>query len=297
MSIGVIAGSRLAYPVNVWMVAMKMKHGLMTERPDGGSVHGPGHAMAHGGHGGTAHSGPHGHATASEVTTPQLAAMAAFRPGIADRDGDAGEFRQPAAERARRGRDHHAARHDHEPIRRGRHARHVRGSSALPDRRYGSIAAAIRNWRRASKAASRSSISRRPSSAAEYFRTHVDAFAFNGQVPGPRLRFRQGDRVRINVVNRLPDTTTVHWHGLILPNVMDGAAEVTQQPIPNGQLYRYEFTAVQSGTYFYHSHDHVDRQQALGLYGAMIIDPRSRGRRAGRPRNTRCCRNGCCGKD
>ena len=65
----------------------------------------------------------------------------------------------------------------------------------------------------------------------------------------------------------------MHWHGLILPNVMDGAADVTQQPIANGQLYRYEFTAVQSGTYFYHSHDHVDRQQALGLYGAMIIDP------------------------
>ncbi len=102
---------------------------------------------------------------------------------------------------------------------------------------------------------------------------HVDAFAFNGQVPGPRLHFRQGDRVRINVTNKLPDTTTVHWHGLILPNVMDGAARVTQEPIANGELYRYEFTAVQSGTYFYHSHDHGDRQQALGLYGAMIIDP------------------------
>jgi FtsP/CotA-like multicopper oxidase with cupredoxin domain len=102
---------------------------------------------------------------------------------------------------------------------------------------------------------------------------HVDAFAFNGQVPGPRLHFRQGDRVRINVTNKLPDTTTVHWHGLILPNVMDGAARVTQEPIAGGELYRYEFTVVQSGTYFYHSHDHVDRQQALGLYGAMIIDP------------------------
>lgn len=101
----------------------------------------------------------------------------------------------------------------------------------------------------------------------------VEAFAFNGQVPGPRLRFKQGDRVRINVTNRLPDTTTVHWHGLVLPNVMDGPAHVTQQPIENGQVYRYEFTAVQSGTYFYHSHDHVDRQQALGLYGALIIDP------------------------
>jgi uncharacterized membrane protein len=101
----------------------------------------------------------------------------------------------------------------------------------------------------------------------------VGAFAYNGQVPGPRLRIRQGDRVRINVTNRLPESTTVHWHGLILPNVMDGPAEVTQKPIQPGEVYRYEFTAVQSGTYFYHSHDHVDRQQALGLYGALIIDP------------------------
>ena len=101
----------------------------------------------------------------------------------------------------------------------------------------------------------------------------VDAYAFNGQVPGPRLRFRQGDHVRINVKNRLPETTSVHWHGLILPNVMDGPAHITQEPIGKDQVYRYEFTAAQSGTYFYHSHDHVDRQQALGLYGVMIIDP------------------------
>lgn len=101
----------------------------------------------------------------------------------------------------------------------------------------------------------------------------VNAYAFNGQVPGPTLRFRKGDRVRINVTNRLPDTTTVHWHGLILPNVMDGPANITQKPIGRGNEYRYEFTAVQAGSFFYHSHDHVDRQQALGLYGAMIIDP------------------------
>jgi manganese oxidase len=98
-------------------------------------------------------------------------------------------------------------------------------------------------------------------------------YAFNGQVPGPTLRFRQGDHVRINVTNRLPETTTVHWHGLILPNAMDGPANVTQEPIRNGDTYRYEFTALQSGSYLYHSHDHVDRQQALGLYGALIIDP------------------------
>jgi FtsP/CotA-like multicopper oxidase with cupredoxin domain len=101
----------------------------------------------------------------------------------------------------------------------------------------------------------------------------VEAYAFNGQIPGPRLHIRQGDRVRINVRNRLPESTTVHWHGLILPNVMDGPAHITQDPIEQGGTYHYEFTAVQSGTYLYHSHDHVDRQQALGLYGALLIDP------------------------
>jgi FtsP/CotA-like multicopper oxidase with cupredoxin domain len=102
----------------------------------------------------------------------------------------------------------------------------------------------------------------------------VEAYAFNRQVPGPRLQLTEGDHVRINVRNRLPESTTVHWHGLILPNAMDGPAKVTQKPIEPGESYAYEFTAEQSGTYFYHSHDHPDRQQALGLYGALIIAPK-----------------------
>jgi FtsP/CotA-like multicopper oxidase with cupredoxin domain len=94
----------------------------------------------------------------------------------------------------------------------------------------------------------------------------VEAYAFNGQVPGPLLRFHQGERIRINVRNHLPESTTVHWHGLILPNILDGPAHITQEPIAiGGGLYRYEFTAVQSRTCLYHSHDHVD--------GAIIIDP------------------------
>src|SRR3979490_3313917 len=80
----------------------------------------------------------------------------------------------------------------------------------------------------------------------------VDAYAYNGQIPGPRLHIRQGDRVRINVQNRLPEETTVHWHGLILPNNMDGPAEITQTPIRPSESYTYEFTATQHGTYFYH---------------------------------------------
>ena len=101
----------------------------------------------------------------------------------------------------------------------------------------------------------------------------VAAYAFNHQVPGPRLVLSQGDQVRINVTNSLPEPTTVHWHGLIVPNEMDGPADVTQSPIQPGQTFRYEFTLEQAGTFFYHSHTDGDRQQSLGLYGALIVTP------------------------
>jgi FtsP/CotA-like multicopper oxidase with cupredoxin domain len=102
----------------------------------------------------------------------------------------------------------------------------------------------------------------------------VMAYAFNHQVPGPRIHVTEGDRVRINVTNHLPEPTTVHWHGLIVPNGMDGPANITQKPIEPGQTFTYEFTTQQAGTYFYHTHKEPDRQQALGLYGALIIDPK-----------------------
>jgi manganese oxidase len=92
-------------------------------------------------------------------------------------------------------------------------------------------------------------------------------------VPGPLLRVSQGDRVRVRFTNGLPEPTTIHWHGLILDNGMDGAGEVTQPPIAAGASFTYEFTATQAGTYFYHTHTAADRQQALGLYGALIVDP------------------------
>lgn len=102
----------------------------------------------------------------------------------------------------------------------------------------------------------------------------VMAYAINHQVPGPRIRVTEGDRIRMVVTNHLPESTTLHWHGLIVPNDMDGAAEITQEPIQPGETFTYEFTTLQYGTYFYHSHDHIDRQQSLGLYGALIIDPK-----------------------
>ncbi|MBX6324283.1 MAG: copper oxidase, partial [Rhodospirillaceae bacterium] len=101
----------------------------------------------------------------------------------------------------------------------------------------------------------------------------VAAYAFNEQVPGPLIRVDVGDRVRITVRNDLPEPTSVHWHGLVIPNEQDGAAGVTQAPIMPGQTHAYEFTVPDSpGTFFYHSHAAADRQQALGLYGALIID-------------------------
>lgn len=102
----------------------------------------------------------------------------------------------------------------------------------------------------------------------------VMAYAFNKQVPGPRIRVTEGDRIRMIVRNNLPEPTSVHWHGMILPNEMDGPAEITQPPIEPGQTYTYEFTTQQAGTYFYHSHLKPDRQQTLGMYGALIIDPK-----------------------
>ncbi|MDP9202747.1 MAG: DUF4396 domain-containing protein [Gemmatimonadota bacterium] len=102
----------------------------------------------------------------------------------------------------------------------------------------------------------------------------VTAYAINRQVPGPRLELTEGDHVRINFTNHLPEPSTMHWHGLVVPNAMDGPGYITQVPVPPGGRYVYEYVVVQSGTYFYHSHTRPDRQQGLGLYGSMIIHPK-----------------------
>jgi hypothetical protein len=289
MSLGVIAGFTMAYPWNVWMVKSGLKHGLMTERKPGtqfelqnkpaGETEGAPHenrghehhAQPAGGH------AEGGHEMKSDITPAQLAAVAsvsllalavgmiapanwlnlrlsardvggAIMPAgmIMDRDTPAEAMIDMAAVTPRDivqtyGLDVHGNREL---------ASHMEDGVKVFE-----LETAVIRWTILPGVT-------------------VDAYAFNGQVPGPRLHFRKGDRVRINVRNRLPETTTVHWHGLILPNIMDGPAHITQEPIASGGgLYRYEFTAVQSGTYLYHSHDHIDRQQALGLYGALIIDP------------------------
>jgi FtsP/CotA-like multicopper oxidase with cupredoxin domain len=100
-------------------------------------------------------------------------------------------------------------------------------------------------------------------------------WGYNGAVPGPELRFRQGERLRIEVENVLPADTTVHWHGLRLPNAMDGVPHVTQPPITaKGGRFNYEFDLPDAGTFWYHPHLGSPEQVARGLYGALIVEER-----------------------
>ena len=98
----------------------------------------------------------------------------------------------------------------------------------------------------------------------------VDTWAYGEQVPGPLLRARAGDLLRVTVDNQLPVETSVHWHGLALRNDMDGVPHLTQDPIPAGESLDYEFTAPDPGTHFYHPHSGV--QLDRGLYGVLIVD-------------------------
>jgi manganese oxidase len=311
MSLGVTVGFAVAYPVNVWMVARKMKHGLMTQReepaqespaatthaghamsmqssvpvdhsqPEAGAAKPADHSQHAAGaakpeeHPGGKHAG--GHGMKPNVTRPQLAAVSLttvllllagmtapslfvnmtlsvrdvggsiMPPGmIMGWDTPGESMRDMAAVRPRTVRS--------------TAAQDERGDRLLEPKLVDGVKTfeletGVVRWNILPA-------------------VKVEGYAFNAQVPGPRIRITEGDRVRIKVTNRLPEPTTVHWHGLILPNNMDGPAQVTQPPIPPGGSYTYEFTTEQAGTFFYHSHDHADRQQALGLYGALIIDPK-----------------------
>ena len=103
--------------------------------------------------------------------------------------------------------------------------------------------------------------------------TTVTAWAYNGMVPGPLIRAINGDKVRIIIKNNLPEPTTIHWHGIQVPNNMDGIPNETQKPIQPGESFTYEFMAKPAGTYWYHSHFDSDKQISVGLSGAFIIDP------------------------
>jgi FtsP/CotA-like multicopper oxidase with cupredoxin domain len=104
--------------------------------------------------------------------------------------------------------------------------------------------------------------------------TTVRAWTYNGQMPGPEIRVSEGDRVRIVLRNQLPVGTTIHWHGVNLSPEMDGPVGLNQAAVEPGETFVYEFIATPAGTRWYHSHADPTSQIALGLYGALIVEPR-----------------------
>ena len=100
----------------------------------------------------------------------------------------------------------------------------------------------------------------------------MKVWGYNGMVPGPTIQVTKGDRVRIVLQNRLPEPTTMHWHGLEIPVEMDGMPYISQKPILPGESFAYEFTLHQEGTFFYHSHGAM--QQMMGMIGMFILHPK-----------------------
>jgi manganese oxidase len=104
--------------------------------------------------------------------------------------------------------------------------------------------------------------------------TKAHLWGYNGQSPGPTIEVVEGDRVRIFVTNKLPEHTTMHWHGQRLPNGMDGVAGLTQRPIEPGKTWVYEFLARRPGTFMYHPHADEMTQMAMGMMGMWITHPK-----------------------
>jgi FtsP/CotA-like multicopper oxidase with cupredoxin domain len=285
MSLAVVAGFIIAYPVNVWLVAQGMKHGLMTvrrhsERPatknhEHGGHHEHASAQMDQDQAGETHA-QHVTERSAGPTRPQILALTGFTilmfvagmfvpaafvnmrvraeevrgtimpPGmIVTASMPAEAMRDMAAADPRRAAYTPASDERGDRVL----APHVEDGVKVFD-----LEASVIRWNILPG-------------------TQVTAYAINRQVPGPRLEFQEGDRVRINFTNHLPEPATMHWHGLVVPNRMDGVGSITQDPVPPGGHYAYEYVALQSGTFFYHSHTRADRQQTLGLYGALIIRP------------------------
>jgi FtsP/CotA-like multicopper oxidase with cupredoxin domain len=102
----------------------------------------------------------------------------------------------------------------------------------------------------------------------------ANLWGYNGSSPGPTIEAVEGDRVRIFVTNKLPEHTTVHWHGILLPSGMDGVGGLTQPHIQPGKTFVYEFTLLRSGTHMYHPHADEMTQMAMGMMGMFIIHPK-----------------------
>jgi len=99
-----------------------------------------------------------------------------------------------------------------------------------------------------------------------------DVWSYNNQVPGPELKVTKGDTIKINFTNQLPQATTIHFHGIRVPNAMDGVPGVTQDPIKPGETFIYQFTPKDAGTYWYHPHVRGSEQVERGLYGVIVVE-------------------------
>jgi FtsP/CotA-like multicopper oxidase with cupredoxin domain len=111
-----------------------------------------------------------------------------------------------------------------------------------------------------------------PAAVALFDGRPLNVWAYNGQVPGPVVRVRLGDTVRATLINRLPQPTTIHWHGVRVPNAMDGVPGVTQPPVEPGDSFIYEFTPKDAGTFWFHPHLRSSEQVERGLFGVLIVD-------------------------
>ena len=100
----------------------------------------------------------------------------------------------------------------------------------------------------------------------------VEVWAYNGSVPGPTIRLRLGDTLRVKLTNHLPAPTTIHWHGVRVPNAMDGVPGVTQPPVAPGETFVYEFTPKDAGTFWFHPHVRSSEQLERGLYGVLVVE-------------------------
>lgn len=105
--------------------------------------------------------------------------------------------------------------------------------------------------------------------------TEVDAMMYNGVVPGPEIRVTEGDKVRVVCKNEMKQSTSIHFHGVLVENKWDGVPYITQDPIKSGTSFTYEFTARNPGSHMYHSHHNAAEQVTKGLMGAFIIEPQS----------------------
>jgi FtsP/CotA-like multicopper oxidase with cupredoxin domain len=100
----------------------------------------------------------------------------------------------------------------------------------------------------------------------------LEVWAYNGQVPGPTLRVKLGETLRVKFTNNLPQETTIHWHGVRLPNAMDGVPFITQKPVQPGETFTYEFTPKDAGTFWFHPHVRASEQVERGLYGVLLVE-------------------------